>query len=166
MNHQHHHLNQPNKSKEYIKFFAVLVGISISSLLVWLISSLQFLDAFMGMFFLVFAGFKLSNLKVFAYGFQSYDIVAAKSIMYAYMYPFIQLAFAVVYLAGFGSSLSDVLVIIISLVSAIGVLRTLGAGAKVHCVCLGNIIKLPLSRITFVEDFGMAIMAAAMLIMR
>lgn len=161
-----HHHHQANNTKEYLKFALVLAAISGLSVVVMSVTTRAFLDAFMGVFFLVFAGFKLINLKEFAYGFQSYDIIAAKSLAYSYAYPFVQLVFGFLYLAGLGTQLVDIVVIIVSLISAAGVIRTLGSGAQVHCVCLGNVIKLPLSRITFVEDFGMALMAAAMLFMR
>lgn len=118
----------------------------------------------MSVFFIVFGGFKLLNLKEFAYGFQSYDLIASKSLRYSYFYPFLQITFAFLYLFGAGSIWwVNVVVLILSLVSAAGVLRTLGTGAKVHCVCLGSVVKLPLSKISFVEDFGMAVMATAML---
>lgn len=164
--HHNHHEHYKDNTLEYFKFAAVLIFITIASLFIWIFSYLMFLDVFMGVFFLVFAGFKLRNLKEFAMGFQSYDIIASRSLAYSYAYPFIQLFFAVAYLGGFGSWIIDLLVIIVSLISSIGVLRTLGNGAKVHCVCLGNVIKLPLSRITLVEDFGMALMATVMLLIR
>jgi hypothetical protein len=36
--------------------------------------------------------------------------------------------------------------------------------AGIHCACLGNVIKLPLSTVSLVEDIGMGLMAAAMLV--
>jgi hypothetical protein len=126
----------------------------------------MFIDSFMGVFFIVFAGFKISQLKIFAYGFQSYDLIAKHSLAYSYSYPFIQLAFGFAYLAGFGSIIVDSLVLFVSLISGLGVLKSLIKKQKVHCVCLGNVIKLPLSTISFVEDFGMALMALSMIFLR
>jgi hypothetical protein len=120
----------------------------------------------MGVFFMVFSLFKLSRLKEFAYGFQSYDLIANKSLAYGFAYPFIQLLLGLIYLSGLGSQSVDIFVVIISLISGAGVLNSLSKKQMVHCVCLGNVIKLPLSTISFVEDFGMAVMALAMIIMR
>ncbi len=119
----------------------------------------------MGVFFFVFAIFKLSSLKEFAYGFQSYDLIAKRSLIYSFSYPFIQLFLGFIYLLGLNKTGVDFFVVILSLISGIGVLRAIKSGNKIHCVCLGNVIKLPLSTISFVEDFGMALMAITMLLM-
>ena len=165
-NHKHNHHNQKSNLPEYLKFIGVLLFILLVSAVIEKNTFLTFLDSFMGVFFTVFASFKLFSLKEFAYGFQSYDLLAKKSLTYSYLYPFIQLLFGALYLLNFGSAPLDAVVITISLVSGAGVLRALNSGAKVHCVCLGNVIKLPLSTISFIEDFGMAIMALAMLLTR
>ena len=127
---------------------------------------MQFLESFMGVFFIVFAAFKLYNLKEFAYGFKSYEIMKDKSVAWGYVYPFIQVLFGVLYLVGFGSGVLDGIVFVWSAFGAYVVLLTLRKKGDIHCVCLGNVIKLPLSTISFVEDFGMALMALAMLILR
>ncbi len=169
MNHDDHSMNEPNKSVEYSKFAGVMVLIAILSYLHANnagASLMQYLESFMGVFFIVFASFKIYNLKEFAYGFQSYDLVAKKSLAYSYLYPFIQLTFGFVYLLGYSNITVNILVLFISLISGAGVLDKILKKQQIHCVCLGNVIKLPLSTISFVEDFGMAIMALAMLILR
>lgn len=169
-NHQeHHHSDQPKDNRlEYIKFAGIMLGIVVLSFVhasvVQEFSTHQFIDSFMGVFFIVFAAFKVSNLKEFAYGFQSYDIVAKKSLAYSFTYPFMQAIFGALYLVGLSSTLLHSIVLLVSLVSGIGVLRALNSHTEVHCVCLGNVIKLPLSTISFVEDFGMAAMATIMLL--
>lgn len=163
-NHMNH--DSENKSREYLKFMGIMLSILVISIIITSNSSLAFVDSFMGVFFVVFAGFKISRLKEFAYGFQSYDLIAKKSLAYSYVYPFIQLVLGLIYLAGMGNVSVDVFVLVISLISGAGVLNSLSKKQKVHCVCLGNVIKLPLSTISFVEDFGMAVMALAMIIMR
>lgn len=152
---------------EYFKFAGVLAGITFLSLLLTMIQGFDAIDwvrNFMAVFFITFAVFKIIDLKEFAYGFQSYDLIAAKSLTYSYYYPFLQLIFGVFYLLGADIPPLDFVVLIISLISAAGVSRALGSGAKVKCLCLGRVIKLPLSTISFVEDFGMALMALIMLI--
>ena len=164
--HKMNHGSQANESVEYLKFGGILLFIILVSQFIALNNTLGSLDTFMGVFFVVFAGFKIAQLKEFAYGFQSYDLIAKKSLPYSYSYPFVQLLFGIVYLAGFGSVALDTVVIVVSLISGAGVLNSLIKKQVIHCVCLGNVIKLPLSRISFVEDFGMALMAAIMIIAR
>ncbi len=166
--HQHHQMTDTNTKIEYFKFGLIIFGIftlsTVHSSIVGMTVQ-QFLESFMGVFFFVFAIFKLSSLKEFAYGFQSYDLIAKKSLVYSFSYPLIQLILGFIYLLGLNNAGVDVFVILISLVSGLGVLLSLKKGNKIHCVCLGNVIKLPLSTISFVEDFGMALMAITMLLM-
>jgi len=166
---EHHdmeHGDNTSNGTEYLKFVGILLFILIVSQLITSNSSLGALDSFMGVFFVVFAGFKIAQLKAFAYGFQNYDLVAKKSLIYSYSYPFIQLVLGSLYLLGVGSAPLDLFVIAISLLSGAGVLNSLMKKQEIHCVCLGNVIKLPLSRISFVEDFGMALMAIVMIAIR
>jgi len=160
---------QVTQYKEYVKFVLIMVCITVISLIHVSssgMSIMQFTESFMGVFFVVFAGFKLAKLKEFAYGFQSYDLIAKHNLPYAFVYPFVQLVLGCIYLLGLSSLPVDVFVLVISLVSGAGVLNSLKKKQKVHCVCLGNVIKLPLSTISFVEDFGMAIMAFVMILFR
>jgi hypothetical protein len=166
MNHDHnHHITLSNR-KEYLKFAGVIALILVGSLLVYSLLNRSFLDAFMGVFFIIFSLFKLSHLREFAYGFQSYDLIAKKSLIYSYFYPFVQLTVGLLYIAGLGAIPLDIFVIVVSLISGAGVINSLLSKRALHCVYLGNVIKLPLSTISFVEDFGMAIMAFVMIFMR
>lgn len=164
--HTKNETHSTNQKIEYVKFSAIMTSVLALSLMLTASTGLSFLDSFMGVFFVLFAGFKIAQLKVFAYGFQSYDLIAKKSLQYSYFYPILQLSFGVLYLASKGSMILDVAVLIVSLVSGAGVLNSLIKKQKVQCVCLGNVIKLPLSTISFVEDFGMAIMALIMIFIR
>lgn len=169
MNHKHdEHMNMASSNNriEYLKFAGILTFILVISTLISTNTSLYFLDSFMGVFFIVFAGFKIAQLKEFAYGFQSYDLIAKRSLVYSYFYPFLQLLFGILYIAGLGVFALDITVLVVSLVSGAGVLNSLIKKQQVHCVCLGNVIKLPLSTISFVEDFGMALMALVMIFTR
>lgn len=114
---------------------------------------------FMGGFFFAFAGFKLLDLKGFAQGYSTYDILARKFMLYGYMYPFIELGLAVCYLMRFHLTQVSILTVVIMGFSGLGVLQTLSSGRKFQCACLGTFIKVPLTSVTLFEDFGMAIMA-------
>lgn len=167
--HHDHTIHQAvNYRREYIKFAAILVAIMFGAFMhFWTfdLSGSGFLDSFMGVFFLTFACFKLIGLEEFVMGFKTYDIVAKRFTAYAFAYPFIQLFFAGAYLVS-GNRIIDILVIIVSAVSGYGVIKALRQDKKFECVCLGNVIKLPLSRIALIEDFGMAAMALVMLVTR
>lgn len=59
---------------------------------------------FMAGFFIVFAGFKLMDLKGFAEGYSTYDLLAQRWSGYGYIYPFVELAFGLLMLAGLQSA--------------------------------------------------------------
>ncbi len=50
------------------------------------------------------------------------------------------------------------------LVSGAGVLHKLSSGKRFQCACLGSTVQLPLGGVTILENFGMAFMAFAMLV--
>ena len=159
------HNAQPKKSIEYAKFTGVLTATFVAGWVLARQTYLDFLPAFMGVFFILFASFKLYNLKEFAHSFQSYEIIKDKPLWWGYAYPFIQLLFGGLYLLGFDSLLLDAIVFLWSAYGAYIVLLTLRSKGDIYCVCLGNVIKLPLSHISFVEDFGMALMALIMILL-
>lgn len=168
MNHQSHD-SHSSTAQEYVKFASVMTVVTMLSIAhaSWRgFDLMQFLESFMGVFFIIFAAFKLYSLKEFAYGFKSYEIMKDKSVAWGYAYPFIQVLFGTLYLVGLGSVVLDAVVFVWSAFGAYVVWLTLRKKGDIHCVCLGNVIKLPLSTISFVEDFGMAAMAAVMLILR
>ena len=119
---------------------------------------------FMAGFFLVFAGFKMLDLKGFAQGYASYDLIAQRSVTYGYVYPFIELFLGFLYLTKYDLVSTNIVTIIVMGVSGAGVIKNLMAGKKFQCACLGTFIKVPLTSVTLFEDFGMALMAALMLL--
>jgi hypothetical protein len=120
------------------------------------------LTYFMIGFFLTFAGFKLIDLKGFAEGYSTYDLLAQRWFAYGYIYPFIELFF------GLGMIFTQAawlfwLEILVMGFSGIGVANKLLKREQFQCVCLGTFLKVPLTKVTLVEDFGMAILALIML---
>lgn len=124
----------------------------------------EWMNDFMAGFFLVFSFFKLLNLSNFAQAYCGYDLIAAKSMTYAYAYPFIELALGIAYLIRWNPLATNAVTLVVMLVSAAGVLNALRKRQLIECACLGTVFKLPMSKITLIEDLSMAAMAAAMLV--
>ena len=120
------------------------------------------LSYFMIGFFLVFAGFKLIGLKGFAEGYSSYDLLARRIFAYGYVYPFIELFFGLAMILDPTFKPLLLAEIIVMSFSGIGVAIKLVKKEKFQCVCLGTILKVPLTKITVIEDFGMAALALVM----
>lgn len=120
---------------------------------------------FMAGFFLVFAFFKLLNLSGFASTFRRYDLVAAAIPLYAWAYPFVELALGVAYLTRWNLSVTNLITVLVMALGTVGVVRTMIQGQTVQCACLGTMFSLPVSTATLIENVGMGLMAAAMLMM-
>lgn len=119
---------------------------------------------FMAGFFLVFSGLKLLDVPGFAEGYSTYDLLAQRVKAYGYIYPFLELALGLSYITAFAPVITNIATVILMLFSGIGVTQSLMQKKKFQCACLGTFIKVPLTNVTIVEDFGMAAMAAAMLL--
>ena len=121
---------------------------------------------FMGMFFVVFGGFKLLDVKGFADAYATYDIVARKSRGYALAYPFTEMALGIAYLTRWNVHFMNWSTFVIMSVGSIGVIQAISKKQKIQCACLGTKIKLPMTKITLIEDILMAGMALVMLVFR
>ena len=124
-----------------------------------------FMAQFMAGFFLVFAGFKLLDIKGFAEGYSKYDLLAAQWKEWGYLYPFIELMLGFAYIHMPLHPTLNIFTCIVMLFGSLGVLNKLARGESFQCACLGTIINVPLTYVTLVEDIGMAAMALAMLLL-
>jgi hypothetical protein len=156
--------------KDYIPL-AIIVGLILVTTVVLSLRDFQIgalsitasLSYFMIGFFIVFAGFKLIDLKCFAEGYSTYDLLARKVFAYGYVYPFIELFFGlamILYPISVPLLLAEVVVMGFS---GLGVTIKLAKREKFQCVCLGTFLKVPLTKVTVLEDFGMVGLALVML---
>ncbi len=125
---------------------------------------MQWMSHFMAGFFLVFSFFKLMNLRGFAEGYRSYDVVAKIFPFWGFMYPFIELALGISFLIGFAPLGTNIVTLIVMAVSSIGVIQSLVRKTNFQCACLGTVIRLPLSKVTLFEDLLMVAMSAIMIL--
>jgi len=144
---------------KYKPLVVIIAVVLVAALAVNYRSPLGFMHIFMGLFFVVFAMFKLFDLPGFVQGFAMYDFPSQKFRQYAFAYPFIELLLGVAYLADFVPMLTDLATLIIMSVSAAGVLRALSSGMDVRCACLGTTLNVPLSTVSVLENIGMSLMA-------
>jgi hypothetical protein len=118
---------------------------------------------FMGGFFIAFSFFKMLDLHGFADAYRSYDFVAKAWPGYGLVYPIIELALGLAYLAEwqpFGVNLATAVIMGVSLV---GVIKAVASKETIRCACLGTVFNLPMSTITIIEDGLMLIMALTFL---
>lgn len=126
---------------------------------------MDWMHYFMGFFLCCFAMLKIFNLSAFADGFEMYDIIAKKSRVYAYMYPFIELGLGLAFLSFIVPKITYILTVVVMVIGTIGVLNALKKGLDINCPCMGSVLDVPLSTVTLTEDIGMGLMAFIMLLM-
>jgi hypothetical protein len=149
----------------YIGLIVIVLMITAASAIVsWngQFSPSGFILYFMIGFFLVFSGFKLMDLKGFAEGYSTYDLLAQRWFGYGYIYPFIELGFGLIMLSGFHPTWLLWTEFGVMTFSGLGVALKLARREPFMCACLGTFLKVPLTYVTLVEDFGMAILALAL----
>ena len=115
---------------------------------------------FMAGFFLVFSFFKLLDVPAFADAYAGYDLLAKRWHGWGLIYPFVELALGLAYLANWNPLLTNWVTLIIMGFSAIGVIQAVLDKRSIRCACLGAVFKLPMSTVTIIEDVGMVAMAA------
>ena len=119
---------------------------------------------FMIGFFLSFATFKLVDLPGFADGYQTYDLLAQRAPWYGYLYPFIELFFGLAMILMPFSKPLLVAELIVMAFSGLGVAIKIAKKEPFMCACLGTFLKVPLTKVTLIEDFGMAALALLMIL--
>lgn len=120
---------------------------------------------FMGGFFLVFSFFKMLDLRGFADTYRTYDIVAGAVPAWGWVYPFAELGLGAAYVLNLAPVATNLITLLLMLVGAVGVFNALLNKRAIRCACLGTVLNLPMTKITLVEDLGMAAMAAIMLLL-
>lgn len=155
-----------SKFQQLKPLFLILLYITVTAVLLnygnW--SSAEFMLDFMGLFYIVFSFFKLLDLKGFPASFRMYDPLAKLIPVYAWMYPFIEIALGLMFLLRFQTTLALVVTLVVLGITTIGVTKTLLDKKSIRCACLGTALKLPMTEATFIENLIMIVMAAWMLL--
>lgn len=167
--HQHHMTTAVENREEYKKLGYVLAGILLVASLLTFVRGItldRFLADFMAVFFITFAAFKFVDIEGFAHGYRNYDIIAKKIRPWAYIFPFLEAFMGFWYLLSEGPLTLNILVIIITGTASIGVFKEVKRKSRFQCACLGTFIRLPLSRVSLVENVSMLLMAVVMILLK
>lgn len=119
---------------------------------------------FMAGFFLSFSFFKMLDLKGFAESYAMYDMVAKKWNDWGYVYAFIELLLGLAFLTGIQPFVTNMVAVIVMVVSIVGVLKAVLNKQKIRCACLGAVFNLPMSTVTIIEDALMIGMSGIMIL--
>lgn len=167
---QHHHtVEGVDSAAERKKFYKLIFGIFVVATLLSLIRGWDVNRAmcdFMAVFFITFATFKFYDIETFAHTYRTYDQIAARIRPWGYAFPFIEIFLGFWYLLSSGPTWLNLLTMLVTGTAGYSVHQALKRPKpQFMCACLGNFIKLPLSKVSFVEDFTMFGMATVMLVL-
>ena len=139
----------------------IILAISlVTSAALSLAGHMSYMDGAMGLFLILIAALKLFDITGFAMSFARYDLLAGKVRAYALAYPFIELAFGILFLSGLIPLITNVAFIVIMVIGTAGVINTLRSGKSFQCACAGAGFSLPVGRVTLFENLVMLGMAA------
>lgn len=127
-------------------------------------SSMNSMMLFMAYFFLVFGFFKVINIRSFVKAYMTYDVLAMRSKVYAYAYPFIELGLGIAYFLSFGGIYRDAITFVLMSVGTYGVWKALANKEDIPCACLGMVFNVPMTKVTLFENLLMALMALYMVV--
>ena len=125
----------------------------------------DYMSHLMGWVLIFFGVIKLSDVVGFASGFAQYDPLAKRSIVYAQVYPFLEITLGVLFILQLLILPATLVTLCIYSASLYGALQSMMKKETLHCVCLGTYFKLPLSTVTIIEASFMILMCAWMLVM-
>ena len=169
---KHHEMtNREEKSwlaiyKPLVIVFAFIIGLAtIAAFQHGQFNWMQWMNYFMGGFFITFSFFKLLDINGFADSYTAYDLLAKKVHSYAFVYPFIELGLGIAYITAWQPLATNIATLIVMTVSSVGVIQSVLIKRKIRCACLGAVFNLPMSSITIIEGLLMAGMALFSLLM-
>jgi glutaredoxin len=107
---------------------------------------------------------KLQDIDRFVTMFLGYDLLARRSLPYAYVYPFAELGAGVLMLAGVAGRLAALVALAIGTIGAISVVKAVYIDRRaIKCACVGGSGNVPLGFVSLTENLMMLAMAIAML---
>lgn len=146
--------------KPLIVLFSFIVAVSLA----WQysqghFSAMVFMRQLMAGFFIGLSFFKFLDLQAFSTAFAKYDPLAKTIRGYGRLYPFIELALGLLFVAGVGLKAANILTVLVLSVTTVGVVQKITSKNQIQCACLGAGFNLPLSWVTVAENLAMVLMA-------
>ncbi len=113
----------------------------------------------------ILAILKLQNIEQFSTMFLGYDLLAQRCVPYAYIYPFLEAAAALLMMSGIGKWPAIVIMLFIGGVGALSVFKAVYIDKRaLKCACVGGGTNVPLGAISLTENIMMIGMAVWMIL--
>jgi hypothetical protein len=145
-------LKTPKISNPYLPILAVFGTAALISI----VTALG-LRGFMGFALCILATLKLMDIREFAASFRKYDLITQRLRIYGTIYPCLELAIGLGFLASSGFQITGWGALLVGVSGVASVLKAVYIDRKsLHCACLGGNSKTPLGLISLLENTMMA----------
>jgi len=131
---------------------ALLTGISF---IYFVFSFKSLIFIFLGIFSVMLSLLKIIRIRDFVEAFSEYDFISQKFKIYAYIFPFLELFLGISFLLIIENILLEFLCLALFILNFYSVALALRKRRKFVCACLGDLIKLPLSYVSLIENLTM-----------
>lgn len=163
-----HHSSKNNQSvfSELTPLFIVFALVTVLAYVLKINENFSwsiYMMDWMGIFFIIFGGLKLLDLKGFTKNFVSYDPIAEKINAYGYVFPFLEIILGYMYLAGYMFLWQNLIVMLLALVGMFSAYKIIKNKSEIRCVCMGTLLHIPTTWATFIENTLMLIMVILMM---
>ncbi len=114
---------------------------------------------FMAGFFLIFSFLKPLDISAFADAYADYHVLARRWRSWGLIYPFVELALDLAYLANWNPLLTNCAKLILIGFSVISVIQAKLRKRSIRHVGFETVFKLPMSTVTIIKDDGIVALA-------
>ncbi len=155
------------KSQLVPLYWVLILILGLSVLLTYLYPSNTFMMYLMWIWFWTFGIMKLYNLEDFVKNFSEYDLVSKKYSIYGYAHPFIEIILWFIYI--FDTQMmytmtANIMGIIISGLWIASAYWIVSSWKNISCACMGTYWKLPMTKVTILENTVMLWMILLMIL--
>jgi uncharacterized membrane protein YphA (DoxX/SURF4 family) len=158
------HNNSSSIAPKSIRSFIPILIIFATAVPVTLVTQRGW-NGYMGFVLCTLATLKLMDLSSFATSFRKYDLIAKQLPPYGFIYPFLELAIGLAFLAGNIPPIASWGATLVGASGTISVFKAVYIDRKsLYCACLGGNSQTPLGLISLLENALMAGMGTALIL--
>lgn len=147
-----------------IKSYLPIIYIYLSSILsvfflnwFFMLTFREIILYFLGIFILIFSFLKIINIKGFVQNLIEYDFISRRFKIYAYLFPFFELFFGILFLLKIEILYLEVLCLVFFTLNLVSVINALRKKKQFVCACLGGLFEIPLSYVSLIENVTMIV---------